>query len=129
MATVESPVSEMLVIVKSREAQRAMLAEARGDRAEAAKHFLATAHMELVLADDYAVAGNERLAFRSRRSAASAFWRAGQVETARSQFAAMLKDYPDRVPCIEEMVSELEQMDQPPPGSDSPPSTTTEGTL
>jgi hypothetical protein len=110
MATAESTVSEMMVIVKSREAQRAILAEMRGDRAEAETHFLATAQLELVLARDYAEAGDVRMAFRSRRSAASAFWRAGQIETARKHFAALAQDFPDRTPAIEIAVGELEKM-------------------
>jgi hypothetical protein len=110
MAPVQSPVSDMLVIVKSREAQRAMLAEARGDTAEAAKHFLATAYLELVLADDYVQAGNDRMAFRSRLSAASAFWRGGQIEIARKHFEAMTQDFPDRARAIEMSLLELEQM-------------------
>jgi hypothetical protein len=104
----------MLVIVKSREAQRAMWAEMHGDRAEAEKHFLATAHLELVLADDYAQAGDDRMAFRSRLSAASAFWRGGQIATARQHLAAMAQDFPDRASAIESALSELEQMKMPP---------------
>ncbi len=56
MAMPSSPVSDMLVTVKSREVQRGMLAEMRGDRAAASRHLLAAAHLELVLADDYAQA-------------------------------------------------------------------------
>jgi hypothetical protein len=52
MATVHAPVSDMLVTVKSRELQRGMLAEMRGDRSSAARHLLAAVHLELVLVDD-----------------------------------------------------------------------------
>ena len=62
----QSPVSDMLVTVKSREVQRGMLAELGADHANAARHFLAAAHLELVLADDYAQAGQDDLALRSR---------------------------------------------------------------
>jgi hypothetical protein len=44
----------MLVTVKAREIQRGMLAEMRGDRADTERHLLAGAHLELVLAEDYA---------------------------------------------------------------------------
>ena len=77
MATAHAPVSDMLVTVKSRELQRGMLAEVRGDRPDATRHFLAAAHLELVLADDYAQAGQAGLALHSHVSAASCFWRAG----------------------------------------------------
>ena len=53
MAAAHAPVSDMLVTVKSRELQRGMLAEMRGDRTGAARHLLAAAHLELVLDDDY----------------------------------------------------------------------------
>jgi hypothetical protein len=43
----------MLVTVKSREIQRALMAEIRRDRESATRHFLAAAHLELVLAADY----------------------------------------------------------------------------
>ena len=52
MSAAPAMVSDMLITVKSREVQRATLAEMRDDRKEAAKHFLAAAHLELVLADD-----------------------------------------------------------------------------
>ena len=82
MVTASSPVSDMLVTVKSRELQRGMLAEMRGDRTDATRHFLAAAHLELVLANDYKQAGQSDLARRSRLSAASCFWRAGQCQQA-----------------------------------------------
>jgi len=77
-------VSDLLVTTKSREVQRGMLAESRGDRSAATRHFLAAAHLELVLIDDYAAAGFADLALRSRLGAASCFWRAGDVDRARS---------------------------------------------
>ena len=63
----------MLVTVKSREVQRALLAEMRGDPEAAQRHFLASAHLELVLAADYEQAGDSPLSFRSQLSAASCF--------------------------------------------------------
>jgi hypothetical protein len=54
MAAAHAPVSDRLVTVKLREVQRGMLAEMRDDQTGAARHLLAAAHLELVLADDYA---------------------------------------------------------------------------
>ena len=53
MSTVQAPVSDMLITVKSREVQRGMLAEMGNRGTEARRHFLAAAHLELVLAGDY----------------------------------------------------------------------------
>ena len=83
-AAASGAVSDMLVTVKSREVQRGMLAEMRGDRESSIDHFLAAAHMELVLASDYEEIGDPELALRSRLSAASCFCRAGQPDHARS---------------------------------------------
>jgi hypothetical protein len=109
MSTAPSPVSDMLVTVKSREVQRALLAEMRGDRAGAARHFLAGAHLELVLADDYSEAGDGNMALRSRLSAASCFWRAGDAVQARSLFEAMIRDQPGQATAIQEARAELER--------------------
>jgi hypothetical protein len=70
MVTEPGPVSDMTVAVKSHEVQRAMLAEIEGDRAASTRHFLAAAHLELVLAEDYTAAALDKLALRSRYSAA-----------------------------------------------------------
>jgi hypothetical protein len=102
-------VSDMLVIVKSREVQRAMLAEMRGDRKEAAKHFLAAAHLELVLADDYAQVGQPELALRSGISAASCFWSAGAADRARPLFDELLRAHPGQADAIRQAVEELER--------------------
>lgn len=80
MSAAAARVSDLHVTVKSREVRRTMLAELRGDRPEAAKHFLAAAHLELVLADDYAQAAQPDLALRSGISAASCFGSAGQPD-------------------------------------------------
>jgi hypothetical protein len=104
-----SPVSDMLITVKSREVQRGMLAEMGGEPVNAAPHFLAAAHLELVLANDFVQAGQEDLAFRSRLSAASCFWRGGQVARARVLFDAMIQDFPDRESSVRHAIEGLEQ--------------------
>ena len=96
MSTASPIISDMLITVKSREVQRAMLAEIRGDASDARRHFLAAAHLELVLAEDYAQAGDDDLAFRSRLSAASCFWRAGSTEIALQQFAELKQEFSER---------------------------------
>jgi hypothetical protein len=108
MAIAEGQVSELLAIAKSREIQRAMFAEASRTPSRAAPHFLAAAHMELVLADDYAAAGQSRLAFRSHLSAASCLWRAGEAKRARALFNSILKKYPAKAKIIKSTVAELE---------------------
>ncbi len=109
MSAAPAAVSDMLVTVKSREVQRATLAEMRGDRPEAAKHFLAAAHLELVLADDYARAGQPELALRSGISAASCFWSAGDPGRARPLFDALLQAHPAQADAIRQAVEELER--------------------
>ncbi len=109
MSAAPTMVSDMLVTVKSREVQRAMLAEMRGDRREAAKHFLAAAHLELVLADDYAQAGQPELALRSGISAASCFWSAGYSDRARPLFDELLQAHPAQADAIRQAVQELER--------------------
>ena len=66
MSSVQTPVSDMLLTVKSREVQRGMLAEMGNRQAEAQQHFLAAAHLELVLASDYEHVEDTGLARRSR---------------------------------------------------------------
>jgi hypothetical protein len=109
MSTVQSPVSDMLVTVKAREVQRGMLAELGSDPARAARHFLAAAHLELVLANDYSQAGQDDLALRSRLGAASCFWRAGQIESAHTLFDALVHDDPTQADNVERVRAELEQ--------------------
>lgn len=110
MAIVQSPVSDMLVTVKSREIQRGMLAEMRGDRSVAARHLLAAAHLEFVLADDYAEAGQDDLALRSQISAASCLWRAGHVEEAQTALERIVRDDPSTKREVQEVRKELEQL-------------------
>ncbi|MBY0522629.1 MAG: hypothetical protein K2R98_04500 [Gemmataceae bacterium] len=107
MSTIQSPVSDMLVTVKAREVQRAMLAEMRGDRVGQVRHFLAGAHLELVLADDYEQIGQSDLALRSRLSAASCFWRGAQIEQARRLLDELLQSNPSCVAMIQEVVTDL----------------------
>ena len=114
MATVQASISDMLVTVKSRELQRGMLAEMRGDRPAAARHLLAAAHLELVLADDYTQAGQMDLAWRSRLSAASCFWRADHHEQARELFATLMQEDPAQASVIQQIIAELEH-DNPTP--------------
>lgn len=109
MATARSSVSDMLMTVKSQELQRGMLAEMRNDHTGAARHFLAVAHLELVLADDYMQAGQADLALRSHLSAASCFWRAYHSDQARALFATLLQQYPMQAPIIRQTLAELER--------------------
>ena len=108
MSTEPAPISDMVATVKSREVQRGLLAEMANDRATAARHFLAAAHLELVLAEDYAAAGAAELALRSRISAGSCFWRAGQVAQARAVFDALLQAHPDQAAAVQRVVAELQ---------------------
>jgi hypothetical protein len=108
MSTEPSGVSDMLATVKSREVQRALLAEMAGDRAAAVRHFLAAAHLELVLAEDYAAAGAADLALRARLSAASCLWRGGQAAQARSVFDALLQAHAAEAGTIRQAVAELQ---------------------
>jgi hypothetical protein len=109
MAEESFPVNNLLSTAKSREIQRAMLAEMRGERSTAALHFLAAGHMEQVLAVDYELAGNNDLALRSRLSAASCFWRAGQPNQARIVFDGLLQQCPERAAEIQKVMAELAQ--------------------
>jgi hypothetical protein len=97
----------MLITVKTHEVQRGLQADVGGDRARAVRHFLAAAHLEIVLADDYAQAGQEEMAIHNRIGAASSFWRAGQVEVARAHFDDVLKDAPAQAVTIRELIAEL----------------------
>jgi hypothetical protein len=113
MPTATSAVSDMLVTVKSREIQRAMFAEAGGDRQAARRHFLAAAHLELVLAHDYDAAGEPALALRSRISSASCFWCGGEIERGRQSLEALRTQHPTQAAAIDEVLAELTR-DYPP---------------
>lgn len=97
----------MLVTVKSREVQRGILAEMRGDADAAARHFLAAAHLEIVLSSEYQEAGDTELAVRSRISAASCFWRGGQKDQARSVIDALGREHPERAAAFRAVIDEL----------------------
>ncbi len=109
MSTVQAPVSDMLVTVKSREVQRGLQAAMTGRAVDAEQHFLAAAHLELVLARDYEHAGEPELALRSRISAASCFWRAGDQDRGRTMFAVIARDDPSRTGEIEDVIEQLER--------------------
>jgi len=109
MSTEFPGTSDMAATVKSRELQRAMLAEMAGDRSAAARHFLAAAHLEVVLAEDYDAAGAADLALRSRISAASSFWRAGDIKQAQALFDALLKANPSQAAFLSQVIAELTQ--------------------
>jgi hypothetical protein len=109
MATADTTVSDMLVTVKSREIQRGLLAQMRRDNGTARKHLLAAAHLEMVLAEDYHRAGLEELALRSRISAASCFWRVGEVKQAKDLFKAIRREEPDQADNIQQIIKELRQ--------------------
>jgi hypothetical protein len=113
MPATSSAVSDMLVTVKSRQIQRAMFAERSGDRATARRHFLAAAHLELVLAHDYDAAGEPDLALRSRISAASCLWSGGDIEQGRQALEALQAQHPEQATAIQEVVAELTR-DYPP---------------
>ena len=109
MATLEAPANDMLGTAKSREVQRAMFAEMRGDKKDAAEHYLAAAHMEIVLAKDHARANKKWLHLRSMVSAASCFWMAGQIDVARKYFRRILRNNPDRKKIVQEAVASLKK--------------------
>jgi hypothetical protein len=107
VSPVSSPVSDMLVTVKSREVQRALLAEMRADRPAAVRHFLAAAHLELVLADDYRRAGEGESALRSELSAASCFWRGGERGRAEALLQSLPQAHPAQAAEVQRVAEEL----------------------
>ena len=110
MSSVQSRVSDMLITVKSREVQRGMSAAMGGRPSNARNHFLAAAHLELVLAGDYEEAGETELARRSRISAASCFWVAGETNEAQAIFDDLLQTEPQRAGEIQEVIDDLKTM-------------------
>jgi hypothetical protein len=109
MSTPRQAASDLLATVKAREMQRGILAEMRDDRAATARHFLAAAYLELVLASDHAEAGQADLSRHSRISAASCLWRAGRPDQARVELDALVRDFPAEAPAVQEVVRDLEQ--------------------
>jgi tetratricopeptide (TPR) repeat protein len=102
-------VSDMLVTVKARELQRALIAEMQNDALAARRHFLAAAHLELVLAADYEQAGDADSELRSRISAASCLWRAGDHDQAEAAFASMLRLFPNHSNLVQSIVADLKR--------------------
>jgi hypothetical protein len=76
-------------------------------REAARRHFLAAAHLELVLAHDYDEAGAPDLALRSRVSAASCLWSGGDIEQGRQALERLQVQYPTRTTAIAEVMAEL----------------------
>jgi hypothetical protein len=107
MPATVSQVSDMLLTVKSREVQRALFAESAGDRKAAQRHFLAAAHLELVLAHDYEEAGERDLAMRSQISAASCLWAGGEAERGRQTLEKLATEHPAQAAAITEVVADL----------------------
>jgi len=107
MSSTQPTISDMTVTLKSREVQRGMMFEMGSRPEDAREHFLAAAHLELVLANDYEQAGDMKLARRSRVSAASCFWRTGEVERARSIFEEERRVDPGRSDEIQQLIDEL----------------------
>ena len=107
MATTMLAGSELLVSAKSREVQRGMAAEMAADRIATVRHFLAAAHLDLVLFKDYLEAGNEELAIRSGLSAVSCFWRAGDQQQAAAAAAELSESFPLRNEEIQQVLDEL----------------------
>src|SRR5258708_3817312 len=116
MPATPSPVSDMLVTVKSREVQQAIFAERSGDREAARRHFLAAAHLELVLAHAYDEAGEPDLALRCRISSASCLWSGGDIEKGRHALEELQVQYPAQTTAIQEVMAELDR-DYPPRAS------------
>lgn len=107
MSSVQSPVSDMLVTVKSREIQRGTISAMAGQMAEARLHFLAAAHLELVLAQDYEEVGDSELSRRSLLSAASSLWRAEEKVESKRIFDELIQSDPGRAGEIQEIVNDL----------------------
>lgn len=99
--------SDLLSTAKSREVQRGAAAEAQGESDEAARHFLAAAHLELVLAEDYRRSDQTALAVRSLLSAASCFWRAGEMDRAKMRFQETAETFPDFAADVDAMMADL----------------------
>src|SRR5829696_6039935 len=99
----QPPVNDMLRIVKAREIQRAMLAEMRKDAATASRHFLAAAHLELVLAEDYRAGLDSDMVLRSLISAASCLWRGGRPAEADRVFAEIRQNFPDEAAAVQQL--------------------------
>jgi hypothetical protein len=100
--------SDMRVTVKSREIQRALMAEVRRDGESATRHFLAAAHLELVLAADYDEFEEHDLAFRSRLSAVCCLWCGEQFDRTRRLIEQLSETYAAQSESTSEVVEDLE---------------------
>jgi hypothetical protein len=103
----EPPVNDLLSLVKSRQIQRAMLAEMRKDTDAAVRHFLAAAHLEIVLAADFRAVNRDDQSLRSLISAASCFWRAGRVAEAERVFDEVNQTFPAQADTVRQLREEL----------------------
>jgi hypothetical protein len=108
----ETP-DDVVVTAKAREIQRGMLAEMREDFAEAKRHLLAAANLELVLAGDYATVGEESLAVRSRISAGSCLWRSGDVQRGRQVLEQIIYDHPEKTKAVQSVIYDLKGHSEP----------------
>jgi hypothetical protein len=108
MSVAATSVSDMLVTVKSREIQRGLMAEMQAERDSATRHFLAAAHLELVLAADYDQSNEPELALRSRLSAASCLWRGGQCDRARRLIDQLSETHAAESARIRKVLEDLE---------------------
>lgn len=102
--------NELLVTAKSREVQRGIAAEMAADRRAVVRHFLAAAHLDLVLTKDYLEVGNEELAIRSGLSAVSCFWRAGDQQQAVASADELSESFPLRTEEIQQVLDELKEI-------------------
>lgn len=102
--------NELLLTAKSREIQRGIAAEMAADQRAMMRHFLAAAHLDLVLSKDYLEAGNEELSVRSGLSAVSCFWRAGDQQEASAAAEELVKSFPLRTEEIQQVLEELKEM-------------------
>ena len=84
-----------------------------GKAIEAKQHFLAAAHLELVLANDYEQSGESELARRSLISAASCFWRAGERDHALAIFGDLADSDPVRAAEVADLIDDLKGSARP----------------
>jgi ABC-type transport system involved in multi-copper enzyme maturation permease subunit len=105
----DSQSSQMLLAIKSHQIEEGASAETRGDKRMTVRHFLAAAHLELVLAEEYESRARYELAVETRKSAACCFWRAGDVAKARSLFEELRRGNRFLAREIDEVVRELER--------------------
>src|SRR5262249_47802398 len=108
-STLAMPVCDTLFTVTSREVKRAILAEQRKDEESAVRHFLAAAHMFVVLAEEYADNAQFDLALRTRENAICCFWPAGHERQARLLFEELKQDNPVFAGDIDSIVLDLTQ--------------------